>query len=354
MRRALALSGLVGTVVSVAGLAPRRGPAAARSSALRRHMSATTEGSASLARPPASFSECISQAQKSVDKVLEDGGKLVEVDFPPLPAALMEDVSSSADDLMQANINLGVDFAQRYALQDIKVAMIYPDEFEAKRAAEILGGTDNPAPGLTIHSIRRAAQSTAGSFDQLFAGLFGKRAGEFSPPEGADMFVCLGFSAQELPDLELLHEAYPDTPLIGFNTKLDAARGDLGLPAFPPRDLHNRFLSKFRPAYLLRTRSYALSLPRPPFVLAYQGALFRCYPEPYQTLLDVGDGRYKAVEVAPARPALGVFKDQLTENLKLQDGEGADSTLAKLRKGVVNKTWWERLGDDEEDTAWRT
>uniref|UniRef100_A0A7R9UGE1 DUF1995 domain-containing protein n=1 Tax=Pinguiococcus pyrenoidosus TaxID=172671 RepID=A0A7R9UGE1_9STRA len=317
-----------------------------------RLFAATEASSRSLQRPPGSFSECISQAQAAVKGAIEDGYTLVEVEFPPLPVALLEDVSSSADDIMKANVNLGLDFAQVFAL-DKTVKLLYPDTFEATRAKEILG-TTSPGPNVEIHSMRKTAASTATSFDQLLGGIFGKRAGELDLPEKAGYFICLGFSCQELPDLEELHKTYPDVPIIGFNLKLDSARGDLGLPAFPPRDLHNRFLSRWKPSYLLRTRSYALSLPRPPFVLSYQGALFRSYPEPFQTLLDVGDGRYKAVDVADARPALGEFKDILTQNLQLGENEDTNSVLGKLRKGVVNKTWWERLSDDEESTEWRT
>ena len=308
-----------------------------------------------LTRTPASFGECIAQAQQATRRAMDDGYRLVEVEFPPLPVALMEDVSSSADDIMKANVNLGLDFAQCFAAEG-KIKLIYPDEFEATRAQEILG-TTMPHPNVTIHNLRSPATANAGSFDQLFANFFGKRSGDLNPPEESTMYVCLGFSCQELPDIEELHKLYPETPIVGFNLKLDAARGDLGLPAFPPRDLHDRFLSRFKPAYLLRTRSYALSLPRPPFVLSYQGALFRSFPEPFQTLLDVGDGRYKSVDVRDARPALGEFKDILTNNLQLGENEDTESLLGKMRKGVVNKTWWERLVDDpeaKEDPSWRT
>ncbi|MEL7341983.1 MAG: DUF1995 family protein [Bacteroidota bacterium] len=310
------------------------------------------EDSTSLTPTPASFQECISQAQESVKRAISDGFKLIEVEFPPLPVALLEDVSSSADDITKANVNLGLDFAQLFAL-DSKIVLIYPDEFEAQRAKEILG-TNDPYPNVTIHNLRTPSSSSATSFDQLFSGIFGKRAGELNPPTGYDYLIPLGFSCQELPDLEDLHAMFPDTPMIAFNCKLDAARGDLGLPAFPSRDLHNRFLSQFKPAYFLRTRSYAMSLPRPPFVLSYQGALFRSYPEPFQTLLDVGDGRYKAIDVRKERLSLGGFKELLTENLQLSASEDKDSFLGKARKGVVNKTWWERENEKEESDSWRT
>lgn len=38
---------------------------------------------------------------------------------------------------------------------------------------------------------------------------------------------------------------------------------------------HHEFLSFIKPVYYLRPRSYSLSLSRPPFLIAYQGVLFR-------------------------------------------------------------------------------
>ena len=66
------------------------------------------------------------------------------------------------------------------------------------------------------------------------------------------MHLIIGASAQELPAIQRLAELEPTKPIICFNLKLDTLRGDLGLPAFPPRDVHHSFLSKCAPAPPLR------------------------------------------------------------------------------------------------------
>lgn len=184
--------------------------------------------------------------------------------------------------------------------------------------------------------------------------------GKVLPIYSSDLYISVISSGQELPDLEALHQADPDKPIIFFNLNLETHRGDLGLPAFPSKDLHYRFLSRIKPVYLLRTRQYAQTLSRPPFILNYQvrlyfflgwwglvvgkignkhkalvhqscprsnqpthntrslgclfgtmhqGALFRTYPGGYQCLLDTGSGRYRRVDTLKGRPPLSGFKE---------------------------------------------
>lgn len=57
----------------------------------------------------------------------------------------------------------------------------------------------------------------------------------WQPIEGTDIYVALVFSCQELPDLQELHKIAPDAKIVFFNLRLDTLRGDLGLPAFPPK-----------------------------------------------------------------------------------------------------------------------
>ncbi|KAH8057486.1 DUF1995-containing protein [Aureococcus anophagefferens] len=87
--------------------------------------------------------------------------------------------------------------------------------------------------GVKLHSLRKPFNE-AESLDQAFLGFFGKGKKNIKAlPDDADVYVCLTFSAQELPDVEYLCELESfGKPVILFNLKLDTQRGDLGLPAF--------------------------------------------------------------------------------------------------------------------------
>ena len=196
--------------------------------------------------------------------------------------------------------------------------------------------------------------------EQTFLNLFGgggESTGAVKPINGTDLYVCIVASAQELPDIEELHNAVKgdNIPVVLYNLKLDVLRGDLGAPAFPPKAFQDRFLSRVKPIYYLRTRQYSRSTPKPPFLVNYQGCLFRAYPGKYQTLLDTGTGSYRRLLGNEKRPALGEFKEQLTQALRdegvLPQSEG--SALDFLRVGYKTTTWWEEEREDAGDD-WMT
>ncbi len=184
--------------------------------------------------------------------------------------------------------------------------------------------------------------------------LGGKSNGVIRPLDGVEMYIVIIASAQELPDVEELHELDNNAVICFYNLKLDVLRGDLGAPAFPPREFQDRFLSRVKPVYYLRTRQYSRSTPNPPFMVNYQGCLFRSYPGEFQTLLDTGTGQYRRVVGNAVRPALGEFKEELTDALREQgviQEEG--SFLNFLRTGYKTTTWWEEPREDASD-AWLT
>ena len=66
--------------------------------------------------------------------------------------------------------------------------------------------------------------------------------------------------------------------------------------------------------------------------------------------MDTGNGKYRRVCGSEARPALGEFKEQLTDALKVEgiiQDEG--SVLNFLRTGYKTTTWWEEERENASD-----
>jgi len=333
-----------------------------------------TKEYASKMPPPASFfqlqQDCLAAAQRAI----ADNQKLLEVEFPPLPANVLELDDVSAYDVAQANLQLAVEFAKGMVGSSApveQVAILLPDEDEKAIAIERYTGksrdqvnkdTYNVEKGVTVSSLRRSEEGDERLIkpEQTFLNLFGmgdepNRSSDIKPVNGTDLYIILVASAQELPDVEALASQVPDVPIIFYNLKLDILRGDLGAPAFPPKSFQDRFLSRVKPVYYLRTRQYSRSTPTPPFLINYQGCIFRSYPGQYQTLLDTGTGSYRRLLGNDIRPGLGEFKEQLTQALReegvLPETEGG--ALDFLRVGYKTTTWWE---DEREQASmeWRT
>jgi hypothetical protein len=121
---------------------------------------------ASKQPPPASFFELQQDCIRSAKLAIKDGHQLLEVEFPPLPANVLELDDVSAYDVAQANLNMAVDFAKGFsnADQNQNVAILFPDESEAKIAIEKLTGKRDSLPttqieaGITISSLRRTEE----------------------------------------------------------------------------------------------------------------------------------------------------------------------------------------------------
>lgn len=306
--------------------------------------------------PPSSFYELQINCARAAKLAMNDGHQLLEVEFPPLPANVLEMDDVSAYDVANANLNLAIDFSKNLCQDGKKVAILLPDEAELDIAVERLG-TSNPYPSLTVSSLRKSEEGDNRIFkpEQILLSLFGNGSGGLvRVMDDVDVYVIIVASAQELPDVEELYSLDPTKTFVFYNLKLDILRGDLGAPAFPSKDFQDRFLSKVKPVYYLRTRQYSRSTSRPPFMVNFQGCLFRSYPGQFQTLLDTGAGRYRRVAGSDMRPPLGAFKEQLTQALREEGVLQAESqTLNFLRTGYKTTTWWEEERENASDT-WKT
>eukprot|EP01039_Chlorochromonas_danica_P007323 gene7323-8104_t len=300
--------------------------------------------------PARTFMDCVRQAAKSCKHALSDGYKLLEVEFPPLPLEVFEDSTSSARAVADANTRWAVEFARHFSEMG-KVSIIYPDKAELEDALNFIRKEDKTFPhkNITLATPRADSVDKAVSIDQLFFSLFGAtRAGPVAAVPHTKLYVAVVSSAQELPDLAKIHALDPSIPMVFFNLRLDQLRGDLGLPFFPSRDFHFRFLTLIKPAYLMRARSFATSLKRPPFIINYSGLLFRAYPEPFYSFLNTGDNKSKVVHRQDARPSTADFRDHLTSALVIP---GTPSSELKT-KGT--ELWWEKNDEKELSGNWRT
>eukprot|EP01040_Poterioochromonas_malhamensis_P003922 gene3922-4196_t len=307
-------------------------------------------GSFTLTIPAQSFLESVNQAATCVRRALNDGYKLMEVEFPPLSLDYLEGTSSSSQDISLSNTRWAIEFSR--LLTDFgKISIVYPDSTELKQAMTALtnAGRATPYKNITLSSVRGDSIDQAGSLDQIFSAIF-RSSSEKNIIEtpGTEMYVALVSSTQELPDLERLHSLNPNIPIVFFNLGLDALRGDLGLPLFPKRELHYRFLSKIKPVYLLRSKSFAASLKKPPFIVNYSGLLFRHYPEPYQCILNIGKQRSRVVAATDDKPSTSKFREFLTEALKIPN---VDPSELQVKGSLL---WWEKNLDSEASNAWRT
>ncbi len=134
--------------------------------------------------------------------------------------------------------------------------------------------------------------------------------------------------------------------------QLETARGDLGLPGFPGKEVHTRFLCRIKPVLFLRQRSYSKTVNVAPFLLNYDGATFREYPGPWQVMLRTDAGELACIAERRGRYPLGEAKEEMMAAMGLNTEEEG-STLEFLRRGYKTATWWEE-GTDEVSDAWRT
>uniref|UniRef100_A0A6T8PIZ3 DUF1995 domain-containing protein n=1 Tax=Hemiselmis andersenii TaxID=464988 RepID=A0A6T8PIZ3_HEMAN len=320
--------------------------------------------------PPGSFAKCVEQAYLSVQAAIDDGKKLIEVEFPPLPQSALDNSALGADVITDAQISHARQFARYFG--DKKVAIVFPDIVERNR---FMGDTSF---GGKSSKMKEDKLYDTVSDNVRYSALGGGFKGSFLEKlwvqqeyvedieEDDDVFVIITASAQELPDVRKFCEGAGDRPVILFNLKLQTLRGDFGLPAFPGKDLQYEWLGSAFPAYHVLPRAYTRTIPRPPFLVNYSGCLFRTYPGKWQVLLEVpdtdkGGGRYEQVQLRDKRPALSELRELLAEELQLDgldDNEEGDKKLlgvdlATLRKGVIVKTWWEQDIEKTKSDDWR-
>mmetsp|Transcript_19316 Transcript_19316/g.31626 ORF Transcript_19316/g.31626 Transcript_19316/m.31626 type:complete len:403 (+) Transcript_19316:23-1231(+) len=294
---------------------------------------------------PDDYRDITFQIASALASAIEKGNRLLEVEFPPLPASQLE----AADAYTISERNLTHIFEIVKNLQKATVIrtarIILPDYAECELITETYG--KRPAEGISVGWVKEER------FDPM--------SGTSVQSEAADIYFLLDFSCQELPVLER-YVSNLNSPAIFFNLKLETLKGDLGLPFFPSKDLNKRFLTTVFCAYYLRVRSYSRTIMEAPYVVNYGGVLFRCFPGGWQVLASGGENQGpRFVTELPQRPALGRVKRIVQESLEIGDYKkdaapktGLGGFLSNFREGYKETTWWEDEAENEGvSTQWR-
>lgn len=135
--------------------------------------------------PPQSFFQLQKNSVRAVQSALRDGHKLLEIEFPPLPANVLEMDDVSAYDIAEANTKLAVDFAKGFLAElstsglpadttdNFQITILFPDEEEEKIAVKgALGGIRKPAPGIQTGSLRRSEEGDTRVFKVRFCFIY--------------------------------------------------------------------------------------------------------------------------------------------------------------------------------------
>ncbi|KAJ9508403.1 hypothetical protein QJQ45_011925 [Haematococcus lacustris] len=289
---------------------------------------------------PASFSVIVEDAVQCVADGIKNGLTRMEVEFPPVPVRL-DGYKGASDVFIDANVQLALAGARKLAAAGRRVHVVMPDQGEYDRTFKMFkDAITNLGAGVSLGHLKEEG-GVGFSFQGIFAG-YGPESKPLArwllQAQGlaADTYLIINATCVELLNVRQYVNSMaakdPAKVFVLWNMELDTLRGDLGLPAFPPKEVHYAFLSAFRPVYFLRTRDYSKSVNVAPFIVNYSGALFREYPGPWQgceavlacwlqIMLKQDNGEYACIAEDRTRYNLGELKEELQAAMGLNTEE---------------------------------
>ncbi|KAL3366544.1 hypothetical protein AABB24_011301 [Solanum stoloniferum] len=307
---------------------------------------------------PKSYQVLVSDAANSLFYALNDGKTRLEIDFPPLPTSISS-YKGSSDEFSDANIQLVLAVVKKLQEKmETRACVVFPDKPEKRRASDLFKAALDSVDGITIGSLDDIPGGAVTSFfrsvrNTLDFDFEDENEGRWKSDQPPTLYIFINCSTRDLSYIEkYVGKFATSTPSLLFNLELDTLRADLGIIGFPPRELHYQFLSQFTPVFYIRTREYSKTVAVEPYIVNYNGALFRQYPGPWQVMLKQTDGSFVCVAESATRFTLNETKEELLRVLGLQEEKG--SSLEFLRRGYKTATWWEEDVDLEASSAWRS
>ena len=303
----------------------------------------------------------------------------MEVEFPPVMEA--DAYKASSDIFIDANVQFAIALGRVLAEYGRKTKVLLPDENEYRRANKIFGQALDLYDGVYMGSVTGRGDIISDTIESVMSLFDGKEQKSVDDSE-IDTYVVVNVSCSELVDLKAFVDKlrsdalakqgsgipegwkeytsdegrpyYYDVKnekttwerpvanepcIILMNLELETLRGDLGLVAFPPKDLHWEFLSTFKPVYFIRQRDYSKTISESPYLVNYSGAIYRQYPGPWQVLLE-DKSKYRPIADRDGRYTLNEAKEVMMEEMGLKT-EKAGSAEEFFRRGYKTCTWWE-------------
>eukprot|EP00803_Ostreobium_quekettii_P010762 evm.model.scf_1809.2 EVM.evm.TU.scf_1809.2 scf_1809:10936-14172(+) len=252
---------------------------------------------------PRSYEAAIEQAQKAVSASLQDGCKLLEIEFP---AAGLSSVPGDGEGANEMTLSMGYlrKFCRMFELSGEApgVRIFFPERKELALATE--GNQDNEGQepmAPRFRGVRFQLDYLTQPTGLMDIGLDLNQSKASARVKDSDKLFVIAYPHFNVNEMLSVEELWQDTaketgrPIIVFNGELDRIRSGYYPSLFYPKigKLAKNFLPKFvQPFYIHNFKG------------SKGGALFRCYPGPWQVLRRDDSGDLEVVEVRDDMPSL--------------------------------------------------